>query len=531
MIETWEAERQAEIRKLREKERTIEQQRQQAAAKAQERVNTGQCDPVQAYNDSCPIEIALTICGYQQKGQKFLSPNSESGTPGVIIKEGKAFSHHSSDSGIGKPCSGGGILADSFDLFCHYEYGGDYDRAIKAAGDRFTIIDPAKGDTITLTKYNQRQFMREQSHNKGNGPSTAEPGPGPGIEEVKKQPFDMTKFSLTGLSAEMEKQMLEDRFILGRMAIFGQSSAFYAKPNTGKTLIVMKLISEAIASGEINGNDVFYVNADDTYKGILYKTKIAEKYKFHIVAPSHKGANGEIFKSDKLVVYLKSMIETDQAKGKIFILDTVKKFTDLMSKKNCSNFGEAVRQFVSHGGSVIMLAHANKHRDDDQKIVYSGTADLVDDADCAYTIDVIQDDPGGMRTVKFENFKSRGDVVLEAFYQYDYLPGTNYFDRLDSVTAMDEEERKKALHQQRLDAQLKRNESAIEAIMECITEGITGKTALIAEAHSKSDLSKAKIRKALEEHTGPEKSKNQFWHIEPGEKNASVYCLNYGVQK
>ena len=522
MIKAWEKERQAEIRAKRERDRALGQKRQQAAIRAQERVDAGQCDPIQAYNDSCPIEVALTMYGYQGKGGKFLSPNSESGTPGVVVKGEKAFSHHSSDSGIGKPCSDG-VVFDSFDLFCHYEHGGDYNRAVQAAGDRFTIHDQVKGDTVTLTKYNQRQYMQQQAQ------SQQQTEPKPKEKAVDKQPFDMAQFSLTGLSAEMEKKMLEDRFILGRMAIFGQSTAFYAKPNTGKTLIIIKLISEAIASGEINGKDVFYINADDTYKGIIYKTKIAEKYNFQMIAPSHKGANGEIFKSERLAFYLKSLIDTDQAKGKIFILDTVKKFTDLMSKKDCSNFGEGIRQFVSHGGSVIMLAHANKYRDDDRQIVYSGTTDLVDDADCAYTIDVIQDDPHGMRTVKFKNFKSRGDVALEAFYQYDYQPGTSYFDRLDSVTTIDEDERKKAIQQQKLTDQLTRNKIAIEVIIECINEGITGKTALIAEAHAKSDLSKAKIRKALEEHTGPEKSKNQFWHIEPGDKNSSVYRLNYGV--
>lgn len=350
-----------------------------------------------------------------------------------------------------------------------------------------------------------------------------------GTLKGESKPFDITKFSLTGLSREMKKQMLEDRFIFGKMAILGQSTAFYAKPNTGKTLIVLKGLINGIKSGEIKGEDVIYVNADDTYKGLTYKLEIAEKYGFHMIAPSHSRPGEDPFKSEDLALYLKSMIEADQAKGKIFILDTVKKFTDLMSKNKCSEFGEAVRQFVSHGGSVIMLAHANKHRDDDKKIVYSGTADLVDDADCAYTIDVIQDDPNGLRTVKFENFKQRGDVALEAFYQYDYLPGTPYHERLDSVTAMDEEERKRVLQQQRLDAHLAKNEDAIEAITECIREGFTTKTKLVAEAHKQSGISRRKIQAVLKEHTGSEKSKNQFWHIEIGAKNSKNYQLNYGV--
>ncbi len=349
-------------------------------------------------------------------------------------------------------------------------------------------------------------------------------------DNKKSKPLDMTKFSLTGLSEIMKKQMLEDRFILGRMAIFGQSSAWYAKPNTGKTLIILKLLTEAIDSGEINGQDVFYINADDTYKGLVYKLKIAEKYRFHMIAPSHKGPGGEVFESKSMVAYLENMIENNQAKGKIFILDTAKKFTNLMSKDICSEFGDVVRQFISHGGSMIMLAHANKHRDEDRKIVYSGTTDLVDDADCAYTIDVVEDDSNGMRTVKFENFKNRGDVDLEAFYKYNYLPETMYYDRFESVQKIGKEEQEDALQKQRLAKKLMQNKDAVDALIESISEGVTTKTALIQDAHDKSGISKPKIRKALDEHTGSEKSKNQFWHIEPGEKNAKLYCLNYGVK-
>ena len=344
----------------------------------------------------------------------------------------------------------------------------------------------------------------------------------------REKSVDMTSFSLTGLSEVMQRQMLSDRYALGRLAILGQSTAWYSKPNTGKTLLALKLLAEAIAPGEINGHDVFYINADDTYKGLVYKLKLAEKYGFHMIAPSHKGPNCETFESRDMAKHLKSMVENDQAKGKIFILDTAKKFTNLMSKDASSEFGEVVRQFVSHGGTMIMLAHANKHRDDDRKIVYSGTTDLVDDADCAYTIDTIQESDG-MRTVKFENFKNRGDVAMEAFYQYDCRPETMYYDRFNSVREIGDEEREATIQKQSLDRKLSQNQGAVSVLIECMREGIATKTALIAEAHERSDLSKAKIKKALNDHTGSDRSKNQFWHTISGDKNAKIYELNYGM--
>jgi len=62
------------------------------------------------------------------------------------------------------------------------------------------------------------------------------------------------------------------------LAIFGQSTIFYAKPNAGKTLMVIYLLKESIKAGKINGEDVFYINADDTYRGLVQKLMIAEKY-------------------------------------------------------------------------------------------------------------------------------------------------------------------------------------------------------------------------------------------------------------
>jgi hypothetical protein len=73
----------------------------------------------------------------------------------------KWHSHHASDAGIGQPAKGGGTWGDAFDLFVYYEHGGDFNRAVQAAGELYTT-DPATGETVTITKLNQRQHMRNQ---------------------------------------------------------------------------------------------------------------------------------------------------------------------------------------------------------------------------------------------------------------------------------------------------------------------------------------------------------------------------------
>ena len=88
---------------------------------------------------------------------------------------------------------------------------------------------------------------------------------GKGWTQGAAEPFSLDKFSLNGQLDEMRKKMLDDKFVLGQMAIYGQATVFYAPPNAGKTLLTLKLLIDGIESGAITGSDVFYVNADDNY--------------------------------------------------------------------------------------------------------------------------------------------------------------------------------------------------------------------------------------------------------------------------
>ncbi|WP_019896259.1 hypothetical protein [Hydrogenovibrio halophilus] len=141
-----------------EKEQQAEQ-RKQSQIKAAQRMASGQSSPVDAFNAEFGIELMLTTYGYAKDGKRYLSPNSGSGSPGVEIKNGKWLSSHESDAalGIGRETNGG-CMGDAFDLYVHYEHGGDYDAAVKAAGAMFTTPD---GQTIT--KANQRAYMEAQN--------------------------------------------------------------------------------------------------------------------------------------------------------------------------------------------------------------------------------------------------------------------------------------------------------------------------------------------------------------------------------
>ena len=76
-------------------------------------------------------------------------------------------------------------------------------------------------------------------------------------------------FSITGNSKSMRQQMLDDVFVLQDIAILGQWTTLYASPNTGKTLLTLWLLREALGELTVDGHYVFYVNADDSFKGTV----------------------------------------------------------------------------------------------------------------------------------------------------------------------------------------------------------------------------------------------------------------------
>jgi hypothetical protein len=127
--------------------------------KAIQRIATGQVSPIQAFNESYPLDSLLRKYGYKKVGRKWLSPNSQTGKAGVTIKGNKWFSSHGSDAnlGIGQN-KNGSCFGDGFDLVKFYEYGNDRDTAIKKISDEFQI------NGKTITQNNRINYREKQDH-------------------------------------------------------------------------------------------------------------------------------------------------------------------------------------------------------------------------------------------------------------------------------------------------------------------------------------------------------------------------------
>lgn len=510
--------------------------REASQHKAAQRVQSGQTSPVDAYKFEYDLHSALIFYGYRQFGNRYLSPNSGSGSPGVTIKDNKWFSSHESDAGIGRPCSSGGTFGDVFDLFVYYENDNNFDAALVAAGAMFTVDDGR-----TINDKNQDDWREQHSAANKEKVSHAVSAPQepqyPSFKNnteakaagyfwsadergyikdksviVADTTFSLTKFALNGGSKKMREKMLHDVFVLSQIALLGEITVIYAKPNTGKTLLTLWLLIQSIRAGRIQAEDVFYINADDSYKGLVEKLELGEEHGFNMLSPGHND-----FKANDLTKYLAQLVANNDAKGKIIILDTAKKFVDLMDKKSSSKFMDSAREFGSHGGTLILLAHTNKNRDADKKVVFGGTSDLVDDCDCAFTLDQT-DDAGGVKTVLFENIKNRGNCSHEVGFSYTTAAGQSYLEYLYSIVCLDPDQA--AFAKAAMDAadKLLEDQAVIDAVIAALNTGDMLKTALVSAVHD-AGHSKKRINQVLPAYVGSK------WALVAGGKNSHLYSL------
>ena len=326
----------------------------------------------------------------------------------------------------------------------------------------------------------------------------------------------LDRFSLRGMSAEIEKRAVAEVPLLGQVALLGQFTVLYGAPNTGKTLITLGLITEAIQQGRVDPSRVYYLNMDDNSAGLVAKLQIAEEYGFHMIAEAHRD-----FSADQVVGLIEELSQDKNAGPLVIIIDTLKKVTDLMDKTKASRFTKAIRGFVLLGGTVVALAHTNKNPGRDGKPVYGGVSDIVNDCDCAYTIRTLDTESDAtQKVIEFENIKRRGGVVQQAAYSYTTEDGIAYNELILSVKSLDE----KTLAPLKQAKAIRSDADVIETVRTCIAEGFNTKMKLATEAASRAGISRKSALRIIEQYTGENPSVHR-WTFSVQDRGAKVYVL------
>lgn len=328
-------------------------------------------------------------------------------------------------------------------------------------------------------------------------------------------PFDA--FSLRGTAAEFEDRATDAKPLLGEICLSGQATILYAQPNSGKTLITLHLLLDAVRTERIEADLVYYCNADDGSDGFARKLRIADTAGFHTLAPGFKG-----FKASELLSLLRRSAENDSARGRLIVIDTLKKFTSLMKKDDAAAFGDACRQFVMRGGTILAMAHTAKNANADGSIRYGGTTDFIEDFDAVYVLKPIDGPPGSVeRVVEFRNLKRRGDNPELAAYAYSTERGISYDELLMSVRPAEIGQLEAF---QRIAEQVN-DDAVIQAIGERILAGhFNGKMELASLAAEKAGVSGKAAMRIVDRYTGDDPSQHR-WNFRRGARGVLIYEL------
>lgn len=202
--------------------------------------------------------------------------------------------------------------------------------------------------------------------------------------------------TLTDKDAE---KMEHNRFIYPNLIPQGLITAYPSPPNGGKTAI----FTHAACKLADDGYDVFYINADASPSQLKSQQAKATEHGFNILAPDAKDAGGV----NGLMKKLTDLSQMDVSLSKfVLVVDTLKKFVDMLSKAELKNFINLLRKLVAKGGTVCLLVHTNKYLSSDGKLIYEGTADLRADIDNMIYLYSSLVEPG-LREVTSEPDKTR----------------------------------------------------------------------------------------------------------------------------
>lgn len=292
---------------------------------------------------------------------------------------------------------------------------------------------------------------------------------GAAVIEIEADKGDVFRKGMAGIFAsdpenidEMQKLAKEAVFVMPGIAIHGQVTIINGAPNTGKTLLTLKLLCELCYEHSLT---VVHINADDTYIGGIEKMRVTMPLGLNTLIPGVKD-----FSEDKLALMLKSCVDSGCAGDFVFVLDTLKKFTSVMSKDAAREFTNMLRGFVRAGGTVICLAHTNKHKDSDGESVFEGVGDFDNDFDCAYTIERVSDKNADDKVVKFVNRKNRGPNEKEVSFTYCNRGKKSWKHRFESIRRIGEDEVKSVAEFSKMKNQFEEDREVVDYLVSQITE-------------------------------------------------------------
>jgi hypothetical protein len=204
------------------------------------------------------------------------------------------------------------------------------------------------------------------------------------------------------------KEMQDAVFIVDNLIVRGHVVAFVAPANSGKTALLIHF-SKQIAQA---GYDVFYVNSDASPSDLKRHFEHARNYNYKLIAPDAIPGKSP---RDVLLEFKEYLESGTDFSNVVIILDTLKKFCDVIEKRAAKQLYSLLRSLTVRGCTVVLLGHCNKHLDKDNRTIFEGTADLRNDLDELIYLDAQKDEAKSLLRITTRPDKVRADIKPRSF--------------------------------------------------------------------------------------------------------------------
>lgn len=268
------------------------------------------------------------------------------------------------------------------------------------AADRWDGFKPSRtGYAAVFTKAQDAGWVNP---GKGKAPESK-----PALAEKFTGDIDALFADLT-LQDEDVQKMADAEFLIPDMIVRGHVAAYVSPGNGGKTTIFIHLCERLAAMGL----RVMYINVDGSPGDLKRHHAHAKKHGYQVLAPDAKDGKS----TGDVLAKLRAIAEGGMpCNDVVFILDTLKKFVDVIDKRQAKELYKLFRSLTVKGATVCLLGHTNKHAGEDGKQVFEGTADLRNDVDELIYLDSFKNEATNCLEVTTRPDKIRAEFSPKSF--------------------------------------------------------------------------------------------------------------------
>jgi hypothetical protein len=263
------------------------------------------------------------------------------------------------------------------------------------------------------------------------------------------------------------------------------------------------------------GYNVTFIHSDVGPGEAKHMITQAKAARFRYITPD-LNPDGAIDTSHVIKLMHRMVSESVDLNGEVFIIDTLKKMADMMSKVSVKGFLALCRKLTGLGATIVLLCHTNKHKDADGKYVFEGVGDLRADVDeLIYLIPEKQSD--GSTLVSTDPSKVRACIEPITYEISSTRQVTIKEQYIDTAAAIEQK------------AALKKNQKLIDAVKKAVDAKQCKQAEIVEhvrgqyEARDEARPGDKRIIKLLKDYS---RGEYRQWYRQPGfEKNAIIYSM------